>query len=732
MRKLVLLFFMATIGLFCFLFPFESQEKAQEPEKHVVEVRLVLVDVIATKDGKFVTDLTKEDFELYEDGKQVPINSFELISFEEKELVTLKEEPEEKPSPGALQKQLVVLFDGACSWQRNLKEGSRKIVDQLVSLAELGNEIMIMQLTEKKGLEILQPFTTDEKLIRKALLMASANIWLDKSEDALKMWQEVGIEFDEELGLAERYEDRLHPVLEEEYLWIQRGRFEKAVGGMLAVANMIKDLPGRKSILLISDGLPDLSSKTLDTKVTESTGVASNARSPHLDMRRDVGTIRVFDPFNILEKKKIMSGEEIIRELIRFANAQNISIYALDPDTFTKYFIHTTAEFGPRERMAVLFFRGEEKIKRIQNLTWLAEDTGAVSLKGAKKYERFYDVLSTDLNYYYQLSYYPQRKEADDEYHKIEVKVNRSGVDVRFRKGYTDYSENEREKILLVSAFYSPALFKQLPFEADFALFHKDSEKYEPWMNIALPVKQLFMDKPVEYGTKKFNFHFWIKDKKRGERAFGGQMIIPLNVDSSFMDVIKTTDYLCFHYKGPEMNFKKKEYEVVFALYDDQTEEIGTWESSLSLPDFNEKKQGAIINCVLGVLTSNPKKGKKSFSVSKADGSLEYGEIKFFPSVTNQFMRMEDATVFLQIHLPQGKMEAQPIFRVSGKGRLTQRIPAELVAETWNKKNKVWSGIFNLQLRPLIYGEYTLKVEIPGTDEGSILSKEVSLTKLRY
>jgi len=732
MRKNIYLFFISMIVMICIVFPFERQEKGQKPEKHEVEVRLVLVDVVATKDGKFVTDLTKDDFEIYEDGKQVPINSFELISFEEKKLVTLKKAPE-KPSPGAARKQLVVLFDGACSWQRNIKKGSRKIVDQLVDLANLGNEIMIMQMTEKKGLEILQHFTTDEKLIRKALLMASANIWLDKSEDALKMWQEAGAELDEELGIIERFEERLQPTLEEEYLWIQRGRFEKAVGGLLTVANMIKDLPGRKSILLISDGLPDLSSKTLNTKITESTGeAASKARTPGLDIRRDVGTIRVFDPFNILEKKKIMSGEEIIRELIRFANAQNISIYALDPDTFTKYFINTTAEFGPRERMLALSFRGEEKIKRIQNLTWLAEDTGAVSLKGAKKYERFYDVLSIDLNYYYQLSYYPRRKEADDEYHKIKVKVKRSGVDVRSRKGYTDYSENEREKILLVSAFYSPALFKQLPFKGDFVLFHKKSQKYEPWMNVALPVKELFIDRPLEFGTKKFNFHFWIKDKKRGDRAFGGQMTIPLKIDSSFIDVIKTTDYLCFHYKGPEMDFKKREYEVVFALYDEQTEEIGTWESALSLRKFKDKKQGAVINCLLGLLAPNPKKGKTSFSISKGDGSLEYGQLKFFPSVTNRFMRMENGSVFLQIFLPEGKIKVLPRFIVSGKGKTSQRIPGELVADSWNKKTHVWGGIFNIHLMGVMPGEYTLKVEIPVSEEEGALVKEVSLTKLRY
>lgn len=726
-----ILFFVSLVGLFCVLYGFEKQQKQIEPERHVVEVRLILVDVLVTKDGKFVTDLTKDDFELFEDGKRVPINSFELVSFEKREAVTL-EEPEEKVSPGVPQKQLVVLFDGVCSWQRNLKEGSRKIVDQLVSLAKLGNEVMILQLSEKKSLQVLQPFTTNEELLKKALLKASANIWLDKSLDALKMWDEMGFEVDEEMGLIERYDDRLHPVLEEEYLFKQRGRFEKTIGGILTVVNMIKDLPGRKTILLISDGFPDLSSKTLDDKVSEATGARSGARSSQLDIRRDVGTIRVFDPFNILERKKIMSGEEIIRELIRYTNAQNISIYSLDPDTFTRHFITVTAEFDRREKMESLEFQRDEKIKRIQNLTWLSEDTGAVSLKGAKKYDRFYDVLSTDLNYYYELSYYPQRKEADNSYHKIKVKVNRPGVKVRFRKGYTDYSEDEKERILLVSAFYNPTLFKQLPFEAEFAPFHKDSTLYEPWMNIALPAKELFIDRAIEYAPKTFKLHVWVKDKKKGNRAFGGQINIPFNIDSSFMDTMKTTDYLCFHYKGPEIKFNQREYEVIFALYDDQMEEIGTWESSLSLPEFKGDKQSAIINCVLGFVSSNPKKGKKSFSLSKNDGSLEYGEIKFFPAVTNRFQRMQDASVFLQIHLPQGKTEIQPKFKISGKGRLTQRIPAELVVESWNKKSNVWSGLFNLQLRNVIYGEYTLNVEIPDSGDGPALSREVKLTKLRY
>ena len=626
------------------------------------------------------------------------------------------------------------MFDGVSSWQRNLEEGSRKIVDQLVSLTKLGNEVMIIQLHEQKGLVVLQPFTTSEDLLRKAVLKASVNIWLDKSVDALKMWEEMGFDVDEEMGLMERYDDRLHPALEEEYLFVEKRRFSKTIGGIFSTINMIKDLHGRKAVILISDGFPDLTSRTLDSKVDETTPdrTDSRARSPQLDMRRDAGAIATFDPFNILEKKKLMSGEEIIRELINYANTQNISIYSLDPDTFTRYFITTTAEFGPRERMTSLEFRLDDKIKRIQNLTWLSEDTGAVSLKGAQKYDRFYKVLSRDLNYYYELSFYPQREEADNKYHKIKVDVNRPGVEVRFRKGYMDYTGSEKEKLLLVSAFHNPALFKQLPFEAEFIPFYKDSNKYVPWMNIALPAKELFVDRAIPHAPKMFRLNVWVKDQSRGERAFGGQVNLPFDIDSSFMEAIKTTDYLVFHYKGPEIKFSEKEYDVIFALYDDQVDEIGTWESSLTLPEFKGDEKSGIINCTLGFINPNPKKGKKSFSISQDDGSLQYGDMKLFPAVTNRFQRMQDAAVFLQIHLPGGKADISPMFVVSGEGRLTQRVPAELIAEEWNKKSKVWSGIFNLQLRNVIYGEYNLAVEIPDSEGGEAMKRDLRLVKLQY
>ena len=723
------------LAFFCLflLLGWTGQQKPEEAERHEVRVRLVLVDAIVTKDGNFVTDLTKDEVEIYEDEKKVPTNSFELISFGERRPVAGEEKPVAGPS-AVPRKQLVVVFDGISSWSRNLKEGSRKIVDDLVSLAQMGNEVMIIQMTERRGLEVLQDFTTDEALIRKGVVRASGMIWVDKSLDAAKLFQEVGIEATDIMEEGTSYAEKLQPVLEEEYLYVERTRFEKALGGLLAVANMIKDIAGRKSVLFISDGFPDISGRTLDSKVTESeaAGTVSGARTPQLDLRRDTAAVRVFDPFNILQKKKIMSAEEVIRELIRFANAHNISIYALDPETFIKYLMLATAEYGPRGMaMQYLDLLQKDRISRVQNLRWLADDTGGASLIGATKYDRFSTIMSTDLNSYYQLSYYPPRKEPDNAYHKIDVKVLRSGCDVRSRKGYTDYSDSEVKRIQLVSAFYSPQLFKAFPFEGEFVFFQKTPDKFEPWMNIALPTRELFLKRGVAEGTQVFSLFVWVKDKKSGGSAFGGQINIPFKIDSSFREIIESTDYLCFHYKGAEMPFARQEYEAVFALCDQQTDEIGTWVSTFSLPDPKSAKDGAIINCVLGVLTQNPG-GKKQFSLSKEDGGLEYGEVKFYPGVTNKFGFQQDASAFLQVYWPSENIQVSPKFSILRSGRAVQSVAGEIVAETWDKKAKTWSSLINLNLQAVMPGDYTLKVDIPLSAQGGVLTKEVPLSKLNY
>jgi len=714
MKKGIFIFSIFLLAIFCCLYGFQEQQKLFPPEKHEVEVRLILVDVIVTKDGEFVKDLAQEDFEIYEDGKRVPINSFELVSFEERELKIVEEVKEKKP-PAPPKKKLAVIFDATNSWKREVKIESEKIIDQLFSVIKLGHEVMILQLHRRRGFEILQPFTTDENSIRNAVERASGNIW------KLGIGIQTPLPPEEAEFLSNGQIEHIKKMTRLEYIYVEQQKFEKTIAGLLSACNMIKNLPGRKSMLLISAGIPDLSPPDMMPKPK----LGRSASDLSLE------NIRVFDPFNILEKKSFKNGEEVIRELIRFANAQNISLYTLDSDIYVKHlFSGSSAEYYQKGQMAHFKTIEGDKKRRVQNLRWLSEQTGADHLRGADKFNRFRQVMSSDLTYYYQMSFYPQRKEADDKYHKIKVKVKRRGVEARFRKGYTDYSKEETNKIGLVAAFYNPSLFKKLPFKADFIPFSTKSGKYEPWMNIALPSKELFRDRFVEYARKEFNFHIWISDKRSGEKGYGGEINLPFNITSSFMEFIKNIDYLSFHFKGPELTFKHNEYQAVFALVDPQTNEIGTWESMLSLPDLKKSKEGAFINCVLGEMTSNPKKKAKSFLLSRKDGSLEYGQIKFFPRITNQFANREEASVFLQIYLPQGKTKIQPEFLVKGEDSLLRPLSGVVSAESWNKKSKVWSAIFKLDLIPAALGDNSLYVEISISEGSAVLSKELKLTML--
>jgi len=534
-------FFIGVIILTCSFYGISGQ-KAEQGK------RMKTVDVAVTKDGQFVKDLTESDFRFYEDGKEVKIDSIELIE---------------------AKKRLAIIFHDPQFWSRKIMTEKEGITDELVRLAQQGYELMIFQLNWITGLERIQPYMSQEESIRKAADQAMVSIGINKSLEDLSS-RSISGEISSQAGASLNIEERGEL---QAYLNINRRRFEKAMGGILAACNLMRTEAERGPILLISSGIPDLSSSSQARVLDGVTDAQSALDAIHSRDQENIGTVRIFDPFNLLEDKKFNRAEQVLAELIHFANSQNVSIYSLDPEIFSRSLSTRSSEFFRPEDAQGAKILGEEKVKQKQNLRLLSEGTNAVFFRGSNKFKELHQEMDMDAGFAYRLSFKPRRKRPDGKSHDLKVEVTGGDIDIQYKKRYTDYGIEEIGKISLVSAYYNPEFFKDLPFEAKFVPFVTKKGDYAPWINLALPTKELFKDRVTQSPRKTYHLHFWITAVEGQEKGFKGKINISLDMNQNFRDYISRMAYLWFYFRGKELPFRPNEYQAVYALVDTETQE---------------------------------------------------------------------------------------------------------------------------------------------------------------
>jgi len=113
--------------------------------------------------------------------------------------------------------------------------------------------------------------------------------------------------------------------------------------------------------------------------------------------------------------------QDLMREIARAANRGNVTIYALDPTGLSM-----EARLGDRG-----------------TLYQLAAETGGRTILNTNDFAAGLNRVYEDTSAYYVLGYTPTRTEDDGKFHKISVKVKRSGTRVLARQGYWAPSSKE-------------------------------------------------------------------------------------------------------------------------------------------------------------------------------------------------------------------------------------------------------------------------------------------------
>jgi len=148
-----------------------------------VDVEVVEVNVQVTdKQGNPVTGLTREDFEVFEDGDPVRISNFRIVEVPKKDTVVRRpllapppkpndipkvDAPIPAPAPEAKPVNLVLYVDNA-----NIRTNHRKRVlrelRQFVAGVDVRSRMMLVSY--EKGLHIRQPFTDSASAIINAIV----------------------------------------------------------------------------------------------------------------------------------------------------------------------------------------------------------------------------------------------------------------------------------------------------------------------------------------------------------------------------------------------------------------------------------------------------------------------------------------------------------------------------------------------------------------------------------
>jgi VWFA-related protein len=417
--------------------PAEQKPLVQEIQKpdadDVVRIttNLVQVDAVVTdKNGKVVTDLKPEEIRIMEDGRQQKITNFSYNVLESLPEPARKEnsatiDKNAAPAPPTRLKLddirrtiAIVVDDLGLSFESThfVRRALKKFVDEQMQSGDL-----VAIIRTGGGMGALQQFTSDKRQLYAAI-------------ERVK-WNSIG-----RSGVSPF--DPLEPptpgphgpeidAAKEELNQFREDMF--SVGTLGAVSYVVKglrQLPGRKSVLLISDG---------------------------------------FRIYNTDDTTRNYLALERLRRLVDEAGRASVVIYTMNA-TGLQYFGLTAADNpGPGDVQEMLNGRRNAAFENQEGLEFLAQQTGGIAIKNNNDLNNGIRRVLEDQRGFYLIGYRPDNATFDPRtgrrtFHKLTLKVTRPGkFNVRMRNGFFGVTDEDRRAPVqrtlaqqLVSALTSP------------------------------------------------------------------------------------------------------------------------------------------------------------------------------------------------------------------------------------------------------------------------------------
>jgi VWFA-related protein len=399
----------------------------------------VLVDVVVrNKQDHPLRGLTADDFEVFEDGVRQIIGSFSIV--ERAGGIGIRvgrriapsateggsSSPEATPAP-AERPVVALVFDA-------LKPDALELAQRaaLAYLPKNGEtDARVGVFAADPGLRVLQSYTDDTTLARRAVNNLTAAPTTQQQiegerrqalNERLNALDALGIGRDtaafspdpganvttaQAIVEAQMTDLELNMLRSSDSLDRDQRGFASA-NALLAVIHSLSVLPGRKTLVYLSEGLP--ASPAMQARLTSIVSVANRGNVSVYTI--DAAGLRAQSTLSETRKEMEEAGQERLRQ--------------------------TSVSRDPAQPMTRMMERAEDLLRLDPQggLARLAADTGGFLVRDTNDLSSAFRRIDEDNRFHYLLTYSPSNPEFDGKFRTIQVKVRRDGAQVFARKGY--------------------------------------------------------------------------------------------------------------------------------------------------------------------------------------------------------------------------------------------------------------------------------------------------------
>jgi VWFA-related protein len=435
-----------------------QQPPAVTPPEVVFSVTTtrVQVDAVVTDSkGHYVTDLTADDFGIYLDGKQQKITNFSYVSVslhapllsKSERKATPKPSPMLPPAPSTPARQedvrrtiVLMVDDLGISFEdmAYVRNSLRKFIEQQMQPGDL---VAICRTGAGSG--AVQQFTMDKRIL---FSVADGLRWNPNGRAGVNFFEPYGkySNLAQQIGApgAGNQGSGIPDRLDVNYNVQRNTNFTLGtLGAIRYFVGALREMPGRKSIVLFSDGLqlftpgegPVMHSGMDSVQNNENNADIQEALHKLLDGANRAGTV-----IYTVHTAGLQAFQPDAQDRVDLTGMNQQQVM----DTLhqiTGIGLPGRGHIGGRD----LQFNSSQ-----QGLAYLALETGGIAYQNGNDFNYGLDKVLQDQSGYYLIGFKPpsdtfEEKHGARSYHHVAVKVTRPGLHVRSRSGFFGETDDE-------------------------------------------------------------------------------------------------------------------------------------------------------------------------------------------------------------------------------------------------------------------------------------------------